>query len=201
MSCRTRASSSFILPRPPWGALTVMMVRSPIWARSLSWDSFMPMPRDTMMTMEQQPMSTPSTVKKVRDFRRIRFCRHMRKISFLLTVYASSGGVSSVSSSCVPGAFGGAADFFPKDHHAPLRRPGPAPPRPIHSQGSLRRILLHNVGIVVQGNHFLRLQLYRERPGLNLLVGVLIGDLQYDLRLPRRRWESGRSRWCRWYRR
>ena len=135
LSCRTRASSSFILPRPPWGALTVMMVRSPIWARSLSWDSFMPMPRDPMMTMEQQPMSTPSTVKKVRDFRRIRFCRHMRKISFLLTVYASSLGVSSVSSQLPSQEPSAERLAFFRRITTTAAAARTAPPRPIHSQG------------------------------------------------------------------
>ena len=69
-------------PMPPEPCLyTLMMVRSLIDWSVLSFCSLMPAPSDTMITIEQHPTITPSTVSIVRDFRRNRFWLHICRMS------------------------------------------------------------------------------------------------------------------------
>ena len=55
-----------------------MMVRSPISESIFSWDSFIPTPMEIMMTIAQQPTTTPRMVSMVRARCRKRFFTHMR---------------------------------------------------------------------------------------------------------------------------
>jgi hypothetical protein len=40
-----------------------------------------PMPIETMTKIEQQPIMTPSIVRRVRDLRRFKFCKAQERIS------------------------------------------------------------------------------------------------------------------------
>ena len=131
--CPRAESLSLILPLPFCLGVTVMMVRSPISASIRFWDSAMPMPMDTMMTMEQQPMSTPSRVSRVRDRRRLRFWMHILRISFRFILHHPPGYCCRI--------------LFPM---APADRPSRPSSRPkhgtvqsgLHSSGGASRSLL-----------------------------------------------------------